>query len=456
MKPRTAAGAVLLLATSAAAEGGGLAGTWSGQWVRSRASLEIEVTFAPAGDGFAGKFAADQLRAVGVPLSDVASEAPRARWALVGDATTARFEGTIASEAAGDTLGGRVTEGETVGAFLLHRARPSPPSKEDALTFRSGDVTLAGSVLRPEGAGAFPGVVFLHGSGAEGRWASRYLAAKCVRAGLAALVYDKRGVGESQGDWRTAGFVELVADARAAVEALRSQPGVDPARVGIHGHSQGGTIASLVAVDPHVAFVIASAASGVSMADCERFSLGHSLGVPTLPKEEQASAERFVEAIVGHAYGDLPRAEVDAAWAAVRGKAWAFEPPPEPDPYWAFSRRVASHDPQESWSRVVCPALLLYGERDQRVPARPSAQRIAQAYLSGHGARLDVIIFPDADHGFRLGSGDADAWPRSAPGYPDRIIEWLLSITRNRGVDPHDGPRTTRSEIPLRQRGQRE
>jgi alpha-beta hydrolase superfamily lysophospholipase len=129
---------------------------------------------------------------------------------------------------------------------------------------------LGGTIVFPVGAGPFPGIVFLHGSGAEGRWASRYLAHEFARRGVAALIYDKRGVGRSTGDWRTASFVDLVGDAVAAVEALRSQLRVASDRVGIHGHSQGGTIAPWVASkDQHVAFVVASAAGGGSMADME-------------------------------------------------------------------------------------------------------------------------------------------------------------------------------------------
>jgi alpha-beta hydrolase superfamily lysophospholipase len=79
------------------------------------------------------------------------------------------------------------------------------------------------------------------------------LANAFARRGIAALIYDKRGVGTSTGQWRDAAFAELVGDASAAVEALRSRPQISPDRVGIHGHSQGGTIAPWVANEnPHV------------------------------------------------------------------------------------------------------------------------------------------------------------------------------------------------------------
>lgn len=184
--------------------------------------------------------------------------------------------------------------------------------------------------------------------------------------------------GRSTGDWRTAGFLELVRDAAAAVEALRSRPHVAPAGVGIHGHSQGGTIAPWVASENrHVAFVIAPAAGGVSMAEMETYSLENSLNVRGMPPAEKRLVERFVRAIVSTAYEGKPRSDLDRAWAEARGHSWAFEPPPASDSYWSFSRRIADYDPPAFWRQVAVPALLAYGGEDERVPPRRSAARIA-------------------------------------------------------------------------------
>jgi pimeloyl-ACP methyl ester carboxylesterase len=309
------------------------------------------------------------------------------------------------------------------------------PLREAEVSFANGSVTLSGTIVSPAGAGPFPGIVFLHGSGAEGRWASRFLAQEFARRGVASLIYDKRGVGRSTGDWRTAGFPELVGDAAAAVEALRSQRYVESGNVGIHGHSQGGTIAPWVASENrHVAFVVGSAPAGTAMAEMEIYSLENSLKVRGLPATERQLAERFVRALVATAYEGAPRSGLDSVWAAVRGHSWAFEPPPASDFYWSFSRRIAGYDPLEFWRRVTVPALLLYGEEDERVPPRRSAARIAEAYLGANGPRLEVMFFPLADHNYRLRQNLAGgfAWPRTAPGYPARLIEWVLRVSAER------------------------
>src|SRR5262249_4697610 len=152
----------------------------------------------------------------------------------------------------------------------------------------------------------------------------------------------KRGVGRSTGDWQTAGFAELVADAAAGVETLRARSDIAPDRVGIYGHSQGGSIAPWVAsADPRVAFVVASAATGVPMAALETYSLENSLGVSRMPAGEKDLAERFVQAVVATAYDGAPRAELDRVAAEARGHPWSFDPPPPADHYWSFSRSIA-------------------------------------------------------------------------------------------------------------------
>ena len=227
--------------------------------------------------------------------------------------------------------------------------------------------------------------------------------------------------------------MELVRDASAAVETLRSQAHVAPDSVGIYGHSQGGTIAPwVVDENRHIAFVVAAAPSGVSMAEMEIFSIENDLNVRGLPATEKRLAKRYVRALVATAYEGAPRSELERVWKEVRGHSWAEEPPPASDPWWYFSRRIARYDPLHFWRRVTVPALLLYGEEDEREPPRRSAARIAEAYLGAGGLRLDVIFFPLADHNYRLrqNASGTFAWPKSAPGYPERVIEWVLQAVK--------------------------
>ncbi|HET6361304.1 MAG TPA: alpha/beta hydrolase [Gemmatimonadota bacterium] len=400
-----------------------LRGTWDGAWGKSADTLAVTMRFEESAEGWSGSFESERLRVEGIPFTDVAFETPDVTIRMVGDATTMVFTGTVK----GDSLTGTLEEDGKLGWFAFGRiARVEPARHEEAVRFRNGDVELAGTLLLPAGPGPHPAVVFMHGSGPEGRWASNYLSRRVVEGGTAALIWDKRGVGESAGSWEAASFEDQAGDVAAAVAILRSRPEIDPNRVGIHGHSQGGTIAPLAAVRSNADFVIGSAASGLPMDDVEVYSIGNFVGIPSMSGEEARLARAYVEALVDVAYHGAPRDSLDAIVERARGREWFFEPPAADDSYWVFSRRIADYDPLVWWSQVDVPVLLVYGSEDERVPVEPSVEAITGALeSSGHSAT--VRIFEGADHTFRV-RRPGDEWPRTVSGYPDAVIDWLASL----------------------------
>src|SRR5947209_6530703 len=118
-----------------------------------------------------------------------------------------------------------------------------------------GAAPLAGTLTLPENPGPVPAVAIASGSGPLARDSNhrrarfdvaRQRAHAPAEGGLASLRYDKRGVGESPGDWRRAGLSDNVDDLAAAVAALAARPEVDPARVLVAGHSEGAILAAAV------------------------------------------------------------------------------------------------------------------------------------------------------------------------------------------------------------------
>jgi poly(3-hydroxybutyrate) depolymerase len=85
-----------------------------------------------------------------------------------------------------------------------------PPTEE--VTFDSGDVTLAGTLIKPAETGVFPAYVMLHGAGPETRGspANRAHAKTRVRSGFAVLIYDKRGAGARGGDFDAASYRDFI------------------------------------------------------------------------------------------------------------------------------------------------------------------------------------------------------------------------------------------------------
>jgi dipeptidyl aminopeptidase/acylaminoacyl peptidase len=420
------AAALLALSTitTGAAAQDPLAGRWQGHWYRAGDSMAVTLHVQRDSTGrYAASFDSDRLRVGGIPFADVHARGRDVTLTLRGDRATTVFTGTVE----GDSFAGTLREGADEGRFAYRRASNAGAELEEReITFASGAVTLAGTLILPRHGSGLPAVVFLHGSGAEGRWANRFLATQLARHGVAALIFDKRGVGRSTGDWRQASIEDLASDGAAAVTRLMQEPRVHAARVGIHGHSQGGTLAPLVAArSGRVAFVIGSAAAGVPPDSSEIFSVLNSVLPRATSAADSASARAYVGALVAAAYHGEPRGELDALAASLRDRPWFFAPPPADDAYWAFSRDLGRFRPLEWWARVRVPVLLVYGAEDQRVPAAESASRIAAA-LRGAGNRDVVVrIFPGADHTFRLPPG-ASGWPVTAPDYITTLLAWVM------------------------------
>src|SRR4029079_10391633 len=86
-----------------------------------------------------------------------------------------------------------------------------------------------------------------------------------ARHGIATLVYDKRGTGDSSGDYRDESFNDFAADALAGIHYLQSRPEVRSMRVGLYGRSHGGIVAPLAAsLSKNVAFIINVSGAGVA------------------------------------------------------------------------------------------------------------------------------------------------------------------------------------------------
>jgi alpha-beta hydrolase superfamily lysophospholipase len=105
-------------------------------------------------------------------------------------------------------------------------------------------VVLAGTLHMPSRPvrGPMPLAVFIQGHGRNGRGGFPVLIKRLNAEGIAALEYDKRGIGQSTGIYRE-DLYRLTADAAAAVAAMRRRPDIDPRRIVLIGHSQGGVIA---------------------------------------------------------------------------------------------------------------------------------------------------------------------------------------------------------------------
>ncbi len=293
-------------------------------------------------------------------------------------------------------------------AAVVAVSSPAPSAAPtDGVSFTSHGVTLHGTVVAPEGAVAAPGIVMVHGSGEHPRSDYRAEAEAFAKAGIATLVYDKRTDGYSLFE---RDYSVLADDALAAVQALRAHPGVDPARVGVWGLSEGGWVAPLAASkSKDVAFVVTVGANGVSPDRQQAWAFGTSLrraGVTGSMVDMVASTN--MRTLAGA--GMFPE---------------------------------AGYDPVPVLEKVRQPVLGLWGELDRLTPPG-EAVRIFRETLERTGNRQYTLkVFPRAQHGLRKTTDGFDKLDGFAPGYLDLVGTWVTGL--------QDGPVQPSADPPPKQ-----
>ena len=155
-----------------------------------------------------------------------------------------------------------------------------------ALVFASLLVVAAGQKVGP---------LLLGGSGPAPREPLMVYARHFASLGLVALAFDKRGSGESQGDWTDASLDDLAGDATAAMAFLAARPEVDPARIGVWGVSQAGWVVPLLAGRAQrPAFSIVVTGGGATPREIEMFGYRSALEAGQVPASDRAKAEALL------------------------------------------------------------------------------------------------------------------------------------------------------------------
>ncbi|MET9491487.1 alpha/beta fold hydrolase [Nocardia sp. NPDC006630] len=302
----------------------------------------------------------------------------------------------------GKTLPLTLTRGQVAGVARPQEPKPPWPYKSEDVSYRSGSITIAGTLTEPQTGGPHPAMLLITGSGAQDRneeilghkpfllWADTL-----TRAGYAVLRTDDRGVGGTGGDLAAASYQDLTDDIGAGVAFLHGRADIDGTRIGLLGHSEGGYLAPLYASRPDsgVAFAILQAGPAVSGADVlleqNRLILTASGASP----EAVAAQVGYISGLTSIIRnGDLGAAKIyaqqhnDSLPADQRASGETIDTLVTP-----YMAALINYDPAPALSALRVPVLAMYGTKDLQVPAAQSEGPMRSLLAADPDATVQVF-----------------------------------------------------------------
>ncbi len=357
-------------------------------------------------------------------------------------------------------------ERDLSGSVVTGLKRPQTPVGPYPYTILEATISggadgnvLSGTFTIPAGSGPFPAVVLVSGSGPQdrdefimGHKPFHVIADYLTRRGIAVFRYDDRGVASSTGDYGAGTSLDFADDAQAALAWLAARSEVDPRRVGIAGHSEGGLIAPIVASrDKNARFIILlagpgmrgmeilflqsaaiSRASGVSEAQiAEVNALNAKLYAAAIAPGTGAEASARVKALYRHYLDEqpgLPEASKQKAMDEFEPQARAILTP--------WMRTFLALDPAPYLAKVAVPTLALIGGVDLQVPPEENLAAIRSIFAgAGHETLLTSRKLEGLNHLFQHSATGhpadyATIEETFAPEVLSLMADWISTLPR--------------------------
>jgi uncharacterized protein len=315
-------------------------------------------------------------------------------------------------------------------------ARRADTERSEDVRFANGATQLAGTLLRPNTTATVPAVILVHGSGPVDREYVLPLARFLVRHGMAVLGYDKRGVGGSTGDWRTASFHDLAGDVIAAHRYLQTRTDIQRDHVGLLGWSQAGWIMPLAATRATgIAFLISVSGAGIPVAETTIDQARNEMTSQGMKPETVAAIVALMElqyrfARSGQGWDEYASAR-DKLVARL-GRAPDTFPATPDDPYWQFIRRLYFYDPSPTLRQLRVPTLAVFGELDNNIVAEKNRTAWEAGLRAAGNTDYAVRVLPKANHLMleaKVGSNaEMPSLERFVPDYSTLVVGWLAKL----------------------------
>ncbi|OSZ81987.1 hypothetical protein CAP35_01585 [Chitinophagaceae bacterium IBVUCB1] len=310
---------------------------------------------------------------------------------------------------------------------------PKPPYgylSED-VTFKNADgsISYGATITMPAGGKTYPAVLLISGSGPQNRDEElmghkpfAVMADYLTKKGYIVLRVDDRGVGQTTGDRKKATSADFAKDAHAAIDYLKTRKEVNAKKIGMLGHSEGGMIAPMVAIErKDIDFIVLMAGPGVKiyelMEDQSAAVMQASGVAPAIVAEYRKLYRGIEQSIISSATGEEAQnkmIQVTTAWKNTASKdAIALV---DIDDFEKEKKFVAEfmkiyhdawfnyflkYDPQPVLQKLSCKVLALNGDKDMQVLSKPNLEGMRQMLTKSKTKNYEIKELQGLNHLFQ-------------------------------------------------------
>ena len=441
-------------------------GSWAGT-LDAGMKLRLVIHLVEKGGVWSGTMDSLDQGANGIPFTSVTLNGDKLHFEI--KPINGVYDGTMSED--GQSIAGTWSQGVALPLNLKRGdassmpapARPQEPkpplpyTAEEVIVPGPGGIPLAGTLTLPRGTAPFAGVLLISGSGPQDRDEALVghkpflvLADHLTRAGIAVLRVDERGVGKSMGTFAGATTDDFAQDALAAVQFLKSRTEIDPRRIGLIGHSEGGIVAPIVATRSNdVAFVVLMSGPGVPLDELllrqsELIMKANGASDAMIKQNESAQHQLFAivraekdpivakqklqeagDAIVKTMSAEDP-ATAEAASANMKASIEMVNTP--------WFRYLLAFEPAAVLRQVRVPVLALNGSLDLQVDAKQNLPAIEKALKDGGNKDVTLQELPGLNHLFQTATTGspteyATIEETMSPTAMKMMSDWILART---------------------------
>ena len=297
--------------------------------------------------------------------------------------------------------------------------------RNEEISFASEGVTLHGTIWHPSNP-KNRALIILTSSGNADRSASRAEAILFAQMGFTTFHYDKRGTGDSEGDWVSAPMERLVSDDIQAIRYFSGKTGIPLNKIGIKGSSQGATkVPQILGNIPELEYGIAVSCPGTSLleSDLNYWKNSHSAALQGDLDNASALQRKVFEFIAGERTRENLERELDLE----RSARW-FENIWIPDLDNTQTDTKLIYTPIPYFETTKQPVLIVQGSKDEIIPPNSSAI-IAKALQKAGNSHFETIILEGASHSmYYVGESDFPYWSKVHPDYFGTLENWILTL----------------------------